>query len=80
MKDKNEFTIPIIADRGGKIVKSYNMILTEKTAGHDDIQVNIAIPSKVLINKSGNIVWLYIGAKEDRPTIEIILDAIDKYL
>jgi len=80
MKEKNNFTIPIIADRGGKIVKSYNMVLTEKTAGHDDIQVNIALPSKVLINNKGIIVWHYIGAKEDRPSIEIITDAIDKYL
>ena len=80
MKEKNNFPIPIITDRGGKIAKSYNLILTEKAAGHDDIQVNIAIPSKVLINKKGDIVWYYIGAKEDRPTIETITDAIDKYL
>ena len=80
MKEQSDFKIPIIPDLGGKIAKSYNMLLTEKTAGHDDIQVNISIPAKVLINNNGDIVWYYIGAKEDRPSIEIITDALDKYL
>ena len=80
MKDNNNYNFPIIADKGGKIAKSYNMFITEKTEGHDDLQLNNAIPAKVLINKNGEIVWHYIGAKEDRPSIEIIIDALDKYL
>jgi len=80
MKEKDNFSFPIISDKGGKIAKSYNMFITETTAGHDDLQVNNAIPAKVLVNKNGEIVWYYIGAKEDRPSIEIITDAIDKYL
>ena len=80
MKEKNNFDIPIISDKAGKIAKLYNMFITEKAVGHDDLQVNNAIPAKVLVNKNGIIVWHYIGAKEDRPSIEIITDAIDKYL
>ena len=56
------------------------MFVKETMAGHDDLQVNNAIPAKVLINKNGEIVWQYIGAKDDRPSIEILTDAIDKYL
>ncbi|MFX1340447.1 MAG: peroxiredoxin family protein [Promethearchaeota archaeon] len=80
MKDNNNFNFSIISDKGGNIAKSYNMFITEKTDGHDDLQVNNALPAKVLINKNGEIVWYYIGGKEDRPSIEILTEAIDKYL
>ncbi len=80
MKEVNNFNFTTIPDKGGKIAKSYNMFVTEKTDGHDDLQVNNALPAKVLIKKNGEIVWYYIGSKEDRPTIEILTDAIDKYL
>ena len=80
MKYKNNYKIQFITDRAGRISKSYNVFLDRKTAGHDGLQISHAIPSKFLINKEGNIVWQYIGAKTDRPSIELIIEAIEKYL
>ena len=80
MKYKNNFKIQFITDRAGRISKAYNVFLDRKNARHDELQISHAIPSKFLINKERNIVWQYIGAKTDRPTIELIIEAIDKYL
>ncbi len=45
------------------------------------MKVKQAIPSKFLINAKGEIVWIYIGKdKTDRPSIEMMMDAIDKNL
>lgn len=45
------------------------------------MKVKQAIPSKFLINGNGEIVWTYIGEdKTDRPSIEMMMDAIDKNL
>jgi peroxiredoxin len=80
MKYKNDFKMPFITDRAGRLSKAYNVFLDRKSAGHDDLQISHAIPSKFLINKDGNVVWQYIGSKTDRPTIEMIVDAINEYL
>jgi peroxiredoxin len=80
MKYKNNYKIQFITDRAGRISKAYKVFLDRKAAQHDGLQVSHAIPSKVLINKEGNIVWQYIGAKQDRPTIEQLTDAFKKYL
>ena len=80
MKYKNDYKIQFITDRAGRISKVYNVFLDRKTAGHDGLQISHAIPSKFLINKEGNIVWQYIGAKTDRPSIELIVEAFEKYL
>jgi len=80
MKYKNDYKIQFITDRVGRISKVYNVFLDRKTAGHDGLQISHAIPSKFLINKEGNIVWQYIGAKTDRPSIELIVEAFEKYL
>jgi len=80
MKYKNNLKIQFITDRAGRISKAYNVFLDRKSAVHDGLQISHAIPSKFLINKEGNIVWQYIGAKQDRPSIELIVEAIKKYL
>ncbi len=80
MKYKNNFKIQFITDRAGRLSKAYNVFLDRKSAGHDRLQISHAIPSKFLINREGNIVWQYIGAKTDRPSIELIVEAIEKYL
>ena len=69
-----------ITDRAGRISKAYNVFLDRKSAGHDELQISHAIPSKFLINKGGHVVWQYIGTKEDRPSIELIVEAINKFL
>jgi peroxiredoxin len=80
MKYKNNLKIQFITDRAGRISKALNVFLDRKTAGHDGLQISHAIPSKCLINKERNIVWQYIGSKKDRPSIEFITEAIEKYL
>lgn len=78
--ERYEIPFKFIADRGAKITKSYNVYLTEEHPDHDQFQVNHAIPSKFLINKEGIIVWQYIGTKTDRPSKELMIEAMDKYL
>jgi peroxiredoxin len=80
MKYKNNFEIQIISDRAGRLSKAYNVFLDRKSINHDDLQISHAIPSKFLIDKQGKVVWQYIGAKEDRPTIALLIKVIDKYL
>lgn len=79
-KEERGYTFQIIEDRAAKISKLYNMILKEETEGHDKMQVGLPVPSKVLINKNGVIVWRYIGPKEDKPSMEIITEALDRCL
>ena len=80
MKYKNDYKIQFITDRAGRISKVYNVFLDRKTAGHDGLQISHAIPSKFLINREGNIVWQYVGTKTDRPSIELIVEAIENNL
>ena len=45
------------------------------------MKVKQAVPSKFLINKQGKVVWTYIGVdKTDRPSIDMMMDAINKNL
>jgi len=80
MKYKNNFKIQFVTDRAGRLSKAYNVFLDRKSAGHDRLQVSHAIPSKFLINREGNIIWQYIGAKKDRPSIDLIIEAIKNHL
>lgn len=80
LQEKYEIPFQFIADRDAKITKSYNVYLTEEHPDYDQFQINHAIPSKFLINKEGIVVWQYFGTKDERPTIEILLEAIEKKL
>ncbi len=80
MKNERSYTFQLIEDRAATISKLYNMILKEPADEHDQFQVGLPVPSKVLINKDGVIVWRYIGPKEDKPSMEIITEALDRYL
>jgi peroxiredoxin len=79
-KEENNFSIDLIADRGAKIAKDYN-VYWFAPGGGGSLNVKQAVPSKFLINKNKRIVWTYIGKnKTDRPSIEIMMEAIDKML
>lgn len=80
LHDKYEIPFTFVADRRGEITNIFNVYLTEERPEHDEFQTKHAIPSKFLINKEGIIVWQYIGTKTDRPTIEMMIEAMDKYL
>jgi peroxiredoxin len=79
-KEENNFTIDIVSDRGAKIAKEYDVYWFAPGAGKK-INIKQAVPSKYLINKKGIIVWKYIGKnKTDRPSIEMMMSIIDKYI
>jgi peroxiredoxin len=77
-KEENKFDVDIIADRGAKIAKDYDVYWFAPGAG---VSYNIkqAVPSKFLINKNRKIVWKYIGRdKTDRPSIKMMTRIIDE--
>ncbi|TFG17399.1 MAG: redoxin domain-containing protein [Promethearchaeota archaeon] len=77
-KEENNFKVDIIADRGAKIAKAYDVYWFAQ-GGTGNMKVKQAIPSKFLINSYGKIVWTYIGKdKTDRPSIEMMMEEIDK--
>lgn len=80
MRNKHNFEQQFVTDRAGRLSKAYNVFLDKKTAGHGRLQISHAIPSKFLINREGNIMWQYIGTKTDRPSIELIIEAIKNHL
>ena len=80
MKEENNFSIDLIADKGAKIAKEYDVYVYAPKAG-SSLNLKQAFPSKFLINKFGNIVWTYIGKeKTDRPPIELMMEVINKKL
>ena len=78
LADKEEYKFSIVADEQAKISKDYNVF--GKPIDYEMIKFELAIPSAYLINRSGTIVWRYIGTKTDRPKIQEILKAIDTHL
>jgi peroxiredoxin len=78
--EENSFNYSMISDRGGKIAKAYNIYTFGKIIDIVYLKIKLAIPSSFLINKDGVIVWQYIGSREDRPSIEDLIEAIDKNL
>ena len=78
LADKEEYKFSIVADEQAKISKDYNVF--GKPIDYKMIKFELAIPSAFLIDRSGTIVWRYIGTKTDRPKIQEILEAIDTNL
>jgi peroxiredoxin len=80
MKEEHKFSMDIIADKGARIAKDYN-VYWFAPGGGGSLNLKQAFPSKFLINKVGSIVWTYIGKdKADRPSIELMMEAINKKL
>ncbi len=78
LADKEKYNFSIVADDQAKISKEYNVFGIP--IDYDTIKTELAIPSTYLIDRTGKIVWRYIGTKTDRPKIQEILDAIDTHL
>ena len=77
-KEENNFDVDIIADRGAKIAKNYD-VYWFAPGGGGNMKVKQAVPSKFLINKKREIVWTYIGKdKTDRPSLEKMIEEIEK--
>ena len=78
-KEENNFEVDIISDRGAKIAQDYDVYWFAKGLGN--IKTKQAVPSKFLINKSGEIVWKYVGKdKTDRPSTQMMALLMDKYI
>ena len=78
LADKENYKFSIVADNDAKISKDYNVFGIP--VDYDMIKSELAIPSTYLIDRTGKIVWRYIGTKTDRPKIQEILEAIDTHL
>jgi len=78
LADKENYKFSIVADDQAKISKEYNVFGIP--IDYAMIKRELAIPSTYLIDRTGKIVWRYIGTKTDRPKIQDILNAIDTYL
>jgi peroxiredoxin len=76
--EENGFEFTMISDRGAKISKAYNVYTFGSMLDMSFMKTKMAIPSTFLIDSNGKIVWRYIGARTDRPSIEILTTAIDE--
>ena len=76
--EENGFEFTMLSDRGAKIAKAYNVYTYGSMLDISFMKTKLAIPSDFLINRNGLIVWRYIGARTDRPSIAILLKAIDE--
>lgn len=76
LAEKEGYKFSVISDADAKISKAYNVF--GKPVDYDMIKFELAIPTSYLIDSNGKIVWRYVGNKTDRPSIEAILEAIDK--
>jgi peroxiredoxin len=70
----------MISDRGAKIAKKYNVYTFGNMLDISFMKTKLAIPSTFLINKESEILWCYIGARKDRPSIKILTNALDQNL
>ena len=80
MKEEKALKFPIIADPSRKIIKNYKVFRLVKPGDIVFGKFKLAIPSTYLINSEGKIVWEYIGEREDRPGVDLMLDAATHFL
>ena len=78
MAEEHNFKFTMISDRGAKIAKTYNVYTYGSMLDRSFMKTKMAVPSDFLIDRSEKIVWRYIGARKDRPTLEILTNAIDE--
>ena len=78
LSEKNKFKFALIADKRTKIAKSYNVNTFGRLFHIGNMKTKMAIPSDFLINKKGTIVWSIISTKTIRPSMDTLLEAINK--
>ena len=76
--EENGFEFTMLSDRGAIIAKAYNVYTFGSMLDLSFMKTKLAIPSDFLINRNGLIVWRYIGARTDRPSIAALVKAIDE--
>ena len=78
MAEEYNFKFTFISDRGAIVAKTYNVYTYGSMLDRSFMKTKMAVPSDFLIDKTGTIVWRYIGARKDRPSLEILTNAIDE--
>lgn len=79
-KEENQFKMPIFPDITADVVKNYRVFTTGTFADHKHFKFRLAIPTTYLINKQGIIVWRFVGTREERPSLDLMLRAIEENL
>jgi peroxiredoxin len=80
LSDKFGYTFPLVSDRGAKIAKKFDVYTFGSAIDIIYLKTKLAIPSTFLISNDLKIVWRYIGTREDRPSIKLLTEQIDKKL
>lgn len=78
MAEEHNFKFTLISDRGAIIAKTYNVYTYGSMLDRSFMKTKMAVPSDFLIDKTGTIVWRYVGARKDRPSMEVLTNAIDE--
>ena len=79
-KKDNNLTMTLLIDQRWTTLNNYNVFMWQTRKDHPSQKMAIAVPSTFLINIQGQIAWSYVGFREDRPPIDLILRAIDENL
>lgn len=80
LSNKFDYQFPLVSDRGAKIAKKFNVYTFGSAIDIIYLKTKLAIPSTFMINKEMDIIWRYIGAREDRPSIELLSSKMDEKL
>ncbi len=78
--EENGFNFIMIADRGAKIAKNYEVSIAWSKMNAKDLRSRIAIPSTFLIDKNFKIKWKSISAHAERPSIPLLTEIIDSMI
>ncbi|TXT58124.1 MAG: AhpC/TSA family protein [Promethearchaeota archaeon] len=74
------YKFTVISDRGATIAKQFNVYTFGRPIDIVYLKTKLAIPSTFLIDKKLRIVWKYIGTREDRPSIPLLLEKVETYI
>jgi peroxiredoxin len=80
LAEEHEYAFSLISDRGAKITKRFNVYIFARPLDIIYLKTKLAVPSTFLINKNLEIAWTYIGDREDRPSVELLLKKFDEKL
>ena len=75
-KQENQLTMTLIGDMRRISLKAFKVFTWGRIKDAVYRKFAIAIPSTFLINTRGIIVWSYVGSREDRPSFDLISQAI----
>ncbi len=70
----------MVSNQGAKVSKKFNVYTFGRAIDIVYLKTKLALPSTFLINKNPEIEWTYIGASEDRPSVELLMEKNDEKL